>query len=322
MRPDRFPDLQTPQVILIHLADHITGADLDAIHKLHRIIAPIDVRHHETFFILIQTIRKIVKVRFLRHRARHLADAALSLAIKLNRRRRYRLRQIDPLQVHIALRRRSAGLGNTNHPDLLHQMLLVRIHRIEAVNHIVQTILLVRRRIPKRHQRVELLQILLRLLPFHRLRLIDDYNGICLCDDIDRTARTELIKLHADTAGILPLRIERLGINDHDTDRIIRRETIDFRQLLGIIDEETHLLPILLGEMVTSHLERLVHPFADSDARHHDDELPPAIVLIQLIHSLDIGVRLPHTGLHLDGQIETALQRLRQLQMIIVLHLL
>ena len=62
--------------------------------------------------------------------------------------------------------------------------------------------------------------------------------------------------------------------------------------------------------MILRHLERLVHALADSDARYDNDELCPAIRLVELVHSLDVGIGFSDAGLHLDGQVVFALERL------------
>ena len=41
------------------------------------------------------------------------------------------------------------------------------------------------------------------------------------------------------------------------------------------------------------------HALADGDGRHHDDELAPAVALVQLEHRLDVDVGLARARLHL-----------------------
>ena len=60
--------------------------------------------------------------------------------------------------------------------------------------------------------------------------------------------------------------------------------------------------------MLLGHLKGLVHALPDGHAGHHHDELAPAVVLVQLVHGLDVGVGLAHAGLHLDGEIVPPLQ--------------
>ena len=50
--------------------------------------------------------------------------------------------------------------------------------------------------------------------------------------------------------------------------------------------------------------KRLLHALADGDARHDDDELAPAVALVQLEDRLDVAVGLAGAGLHLDVEID------------------
>ncbi len=54
--------------------------------------------------------------------------------------------------------------------------------------------------------------------------------------------------------------------------------------------------------MLRHTAETLLHALADGDARHHDDELAPAVAAVQFVHRLDVGVGLARTRLHLYGQ--------------------
>ena len=61
-------------------------------------------------------------------------------------------------------------------------------------------------------------------------------------------------------------------------------------------------LSVFLCEILAHAVEAAEHALTDGDARHYDDELRPAIELVQLEHRLDIGERLARSRLHLDGQ--------------------
>lgn len=56
--------------------------------------------------------------------------------------------------------------------------------------------------------------------------------------------------------------------------------------------------------MLLCGLERFIDAFADSDGRHDDDELAPAVTLVQLIHRFDVGIGFARAGFHLDGKID------------------
>ena len=97
-------------------------------------------------------------------------------------------------------------------------------------------------------------------------------------------------------------------------------------QLLGVVDEEASLLLITLQEMFSGNLQRLGHTLTDGDAGHHDDELAPAIQLVQLENGLDVAVGLTRAGFHLHVQIHAGDlgfgQRVGNGQILLALYLL
>ena len=155
---------------------------------------------------------------------------------------------------------------------------------------------------------VELLQPLLGLLALHGLRLVDDQDGVGFGDDVNGAAGAELIQFHVDAPGVLAPGVEGLGVDDHHIDGAVGGKAVDLRQLGGIVDKEPDLLPILLRKVLLGHLERLVDTLPDSHAGYHHDELAPAVVPVQLVHGLDVGVGLAHAGLHLNGKIVVPFQ--------------
>jgi hypothetical protein len=56
--------------------------------------------------------------------------------------------------------------------------------------------------------------------------------------------------------------------------------------------------------MVGGEFERREHALADRHARHHHDELAPAVPPVQLEDGLDEHVRLAGARLHLDVEVE------------------
>ena len=75
--------------------------------------------------------------------------------------------------------------------------------------------------------------------------------------------------------------------------------------------------------MLRRHLEGLLHALADGDARHHHDELAPAIAAVQLEHRLAIDIRLARARLHLHIQrtrTERRGERLRPMEIACALH--
>ena len=91
-------------------------------------------------------------------------------------------------------------------------------------------------------------------------------------------------------------------------DGTVRSKAVNLGKLRGVVNEEADFLAVLLRKMLLRHLKRLIHPLAYSHARHHHDELAPAVVLVQFVHGFDIGVGLADTSFHFDGQIEPTLQ--------------
>ena len=74
--------------------------------------------------------------------------------------------------------------------------------------------------------------------------------------------------------------------------------------------------------MLLRHLKGLINTLADGSARHDHDELAPAVMFVQLIHRLDVGIGLADAGFHFNRQIITTFQLIRRLDLIGTLHLL
>ena len=115
------------------------------------------------------------------------------------------------------------------------QPLVICLHRIQTVNHVINAVALMGCGIAQSQQRIELLQVLLVLLSLHGLGFINNQNRIRLGNDVNRSAGPELIQLHADTSCILAPGIERLRIDNHGADRIIRCKAINLCQLVRVI---------------------------------------------------------------------------------------
>ncbi len=98
--------------------------------------------------------------------------------------------------------------------------------------------------------------------------------------------------------------IERLHVDDHDVDRAVGCKAVYLRQAVGIVDKKADFLVVFARKMLLRGLERFIDALADGDGRHNDDELAPAVALVQLIHRFDIGIGLAGAGLHLDGKID------------------
>ena len=60
--------------------------------------------------------------------------------------------------------------------------------------------------------------------------------------------------------------------------------------------------------MLLCYFKRFIDAFTNCNTGDNDNILTPAILLIQLKHSLDIGVGFANTGFHFNSQIESALK--------------
>ena len=181
-------------------------------------------------------------------------------------------------------------------------------------------VLLVGGRVVQAEQRVKLLQAFLRGRATHFLRLIqDDDRAVCF-DDVDRSAAAKIIQLCTDTPCIFTTSIECLNIDDHDVDICALAIIINIRQILGVVNEETSFLAIILHEVLLHGFKALLNAFTDCDTWNHYDELAPAIQLIQFKHSLDVNIGFTGTGFHFNIKRahtqSSGFQRIRELDVI------
>ena len=88
-----------------------------------------------------------------------------------------------------------------------------------------------------------------------------------------------------------------------------------------MVDREADCLIIFARKMLLRGLERFIDALADGDGRHNDDELAPAVALVQLIHRFDVGIGLARAGLHFDREIDARPgQLVRGFQTVPALH--
>ena len=135
------------------------------------------------------------------------------------------------------------------------------------------------------------------------MRLVQDQDRAVFGDHIDRASGLEIVQLIVNSPVIRSCGRKGLDVDHHYIDARVRGKAFQLMQPLGVIDERTQLLPVLLLEMLGRHLDRLGNAFADGDAGHHDDELRPAIPLVQLEHGTQVDIGLARAGLHLDVQV-------------------
>ena len=322
MGKDGLADLNAAQLLFADLADDVTRIDFNAVQKFYRVVPPVDKLNYKAVPILIQIAGVVVKIEPDADPHRLFADPRCTLVIKLQRCRRVCFGKIDALQIDIAFGRRTARFGDAFDGDLLHQPLVISLHRVQPINHIVDAVRLMRSGVTQRQKRTKLFQPFLCLRSFDRLRLVNNKDRICFGDNVNGAAGTELVQLHINAASVFPFGVERLRIDDHHVDGTIRSKAVDLGQLRGIIDKEANLLSVFLGKMLLRHLKGLIHALADGDTRHHDDELAPAVVLVQFVHGLDVSISFADARLHFDGQVVVSFQLFRRLDLICPLHLL
>ena len=146
MRNNRFANLNAAQLILVHHAHTITGKNLLAVRESHRRIIAVHFGNSIAVLVFVKTARLFVKIKTLRDMGLFLEQATLALAIKFKSRNRSLVRKhLNTFQVQVALCRHRTAHRNALDANLLNQVLVVGIHRIKAVNHVVDGILAVRR---------------------------------------------------------------------------------------------------------------------------------------------------------------------------------
>ncbi len=74
-------------------------------------------------------------------------------------------------------------------------------------------------------------------------------------------------------------------------------------QLLRVVNKEACLLVIGLLKVLGRDFQRLGYALADGNARHHYDELAPAVLFVQFEDCLDVAIGLASTRFHLDIKI-------------------
>ena len=167
MRKDRFPNLDAAQLVLVHLADHISGKQSDTIQKFNVIITAINLFHHIAILIFVQIAGVVIEVEFQPNGARYFAQAGFSLAVELDCCRRVCLGKIDAFQIDESIRSGTAGFRNAFDHDFLDQTLIIGFHCIQPVDHVVDAVRAVGSRVAQSYHRVELFHPLFGLFALH-----------------------------------------------------------------------------------------------------------------------------------------------------------
>ena len=175
-------------------------------------------------------------------------------------------------------------------------MPVIGVQGVQTVHHVVR--LPVGGGVAQGEQGVELAQALPSLAALHALGLVNDENRPGGRDDVDGAAAPEAVRPLVDDP-LVPARVERLHVDDHNVDIGTCREAVDVTQTAAVVDKVADGLAVLLKKVLLGILERFVDALADGDRGHHDDELGPAIEAVELEHGLGIDVGLARARLHL-----------------------
>ena len=94
-----------------------------------------------------------------------------------------------------------------------------------------------------------------------------------------------------------------MHVDHHDIDTGIGGEALQMVQLLRVVNKGAGLLVVGLLKVLGRDFQRLGHALADCNARHHYDELAPAVLFVQLENRLDVAIGLASPRFHLDIKI-------------------
>ena len=181
-------------------------------------------------------------------------DARCRLHLDLDPRTRFgALRDLNGVQVQVGGRSGESFHGDAPHGDLLHELLVVGVQRVESVH--LRVIDLVRGRVPEQHQCVEPGQRFQRLGCADLLRLVDDHDRAVGADDIDRAAGLEVIEFVVDAPVVLAGGVEGLDVDDHHLHPGIGAEPLQLVQLGRVVHERTRFGAIELLEVLGGHVE-------------------------------------------------------------------
>ena len=143
VRKNRFADLNASELVFADLTDHISGKDFDTVQELYGVVASVDRLDHKAFLILVELARLagvVIEVVANTDRGGFLAKSLCSNVVKLNGRCRVSFGKVDAFQIDEALGCRAAGLCDALDGNFLDQLFVVRLHCIEAINHVINAV--------------------------------------------------------------------------------------------------------------------------------------------------------------------------------------
>ena len=137
---DGFTNLDAAQRRLGHITSGVTHGQLKPVGEAQGVGVGVDVRHHEAIAVLVQLVgqvEEVVALGQLLDNAFYIAARQLLFVLDAGL-RRLLARNLDGLQVQIARCASQALDRDAAHRDLLHQLLVVGVQRIQAVNLVVR----------------------------------------------------------------------------------------------------------------------------------------------------------------------------------------
>ena len=157
MGEDSFPYLDAPQLIFVYCSNHISGKNLDAVDKLHRVVPPVDLLDHKAVFVLLQPAGIVIKI------VSNFDDAALflwsstgHLDLELQGGGGVAFGEIDAFQIEVAVGSGAAAFGDTLYGNLLDQPPVVSLHSIQTEHHVIDTVALMGGRVAQGQKRMKL----------------------------------------------------------------------------------------------------------------------------------------------------------------------
>ena len=187
--------------------------------------------------------------------------------------------------------------------DLLHQLALIGVHRVEAVHHVM--LVGMGGRIAQRAERVHRVQRLLAgalQTAIHALRLVHDQDRASRPDQVDRLLAAGLLAVLVEVVDVLL--VDGADGHHHDLDVRAGGEVAHLAELGGVVEEIVEWrVGVEAAEMLLGDLERLVHALLDRHRWNHDHELGEAVATVQLEDGAQVDVGLARAGLHLDREI-------------------
>jgi len=218
-----FSDLNTTHILLDHITDNLALMNNCAIGKGYDSTNGINVGNNKAVLVLLHLVRLVEKVVvFSENEHLSCVTALLSNLDFKSCHRRFLGRKNNILKIEVLVRSGQVLNLKAFYFDLLNELLVESIKSIQNIHKVV--FLCVGCGIVQAEQRVKVFKCFLCNFTAHFLRLVkNDNRSICL-DNINRSARTELVTLGIDNTSFLAFavlfqrRSESLRVDNHYVD--------------------------------------------------------------------------------------------------------